>query len=85
MLSWEANFFSEDYKGLIMISYQYDLFQKPCDDINLCHEKADAALEQVNNLRKGFFSRYNEMGKLLIKQQKEIDELRTLIMELRNK
>jgi hypothetical protein len=68
-----------------MISYQYDLFEKPCDDINLCHEKADAALSQVNNLRRGFFSRYTELGKLIIKQQQEIEQLRNMIMEIRNK
>jgi len=63
---------------------QYDLFEE-VNNTTLQQKEIDTISQQLNNLRRGLFQRHSEMGKLIMKQQQEIDQLRSMIMEIRNK
>jgi len=57
------------------LAIQYDLFE-PNDELSLTKKEIALIKEQQNNLRKGLFVRHNELMKLYLKQQEEIDELK---------
>jgi hypothetical protein len=64
------------------LSLQYDLFEPIPTDTMLCQKQIDALLCQQDRLRKGLFVRHNELAKMIIKQQDEIDRLKQMIYKL---
>ncbi len=54
---------------------QFDLFE-PYDEISLLRKEIDVLREQSANVRKGLFARHNELAKLWLKQQDEIEDLK---------
>ncbi len=57
------------------LAIQYDMFE-PNDELSLTKKEIALIKEQQNNLRRGLFARHNELMKLYVKQQEEIDELK---------
>lgn len=47
------------------------------DPISLLMQEIELLKEQNNNVRKGLFARHNELAKLVLKQQEEIDALKS--------
>jgi hypothetical protein len=59
---------------------QLDLFE-PLDESTFLRKEMDALNNAQHNLRRGIFARINDLGKLVVRQQEEIDALsRQLIM-----
>ncbi len=70
---------------------QLDLFL-PNDDINLAQQQIDKIQDQLGNVRRGTFAKISQQGNMLMKQQerledqqRQIDTLRKIIMEMKNK
>lgn len=58
---------------------QLDLFEPQTEESFLKREIEQLFLAQ-NNLRKGIFSRHNQLANLLVKQQNEIEALQRQLM-----
>jgi hypothetical protein len=58
---------------------QLDLFEK-CDESTFLRKEMDDLFNAQHNLRRGIFARINDMGKLMIKQQEEIEALQRQFM-----
>ena len=82
----------QNYEGLIMaIAIQFDLFQE-INETTLMQKEIEALTLQVGNIRRGMFQRLHGQGNLILKQQekledqqRQIDQLRKMIMEIKNK
>jgi hypothetical protein len=61
------------------IHLQLDLFETE-DDMSLLKKENKALFDRVENMRRGLFARHNELMKLYIKQQEEIDRLRGMMI-----
>jgi hypothetical protein len=61
-----------------MTALQYHLFEEN-SEICLLKREVEEIKHGCDNVRKGIFARHNEMMKLLMKQQEEIDQLKSLI------
>jgi len=72
------------------ISLQYDFFESQ-DENFLIKKEIDALNKQLQNVRKGIFSRHNELEKCINKllkmyldQEEEISRLRSILHEIKN-
>jgi hypothetical protein len=67
------------------LAIQLDLFEEQTEETFLQSE-VDALIKAQDNLRKGLFARHNELGRIVSKQQEEIEALkRQFAIMLRNK
>jgi hypothetical protein len=64
------------------MSYQLDFFE-PNDVEHFLKRDIEHVQEQVNNVRRGLFARHNELVKMFLKQQDEIDRLRDMLIQAR--
>jgi hypothetical protein len=74
------------------IAIQYDLFDPPATATDLMQKEIEALTMQIGNVRRGMFQRLHAQGNLIMKQQeniedhqRQIDQLRKMIMEMKNK
>lgn len=58
---------------------QLDLFET-FDESTFLRKEMDAIVVAQHNLRRGIFARINDMGKLMVKQQEEIEALQRQLM-----
>lgn len=65
-----------------MLALQYDLFEEN-SEISLLRKGIEFIRTSSKNVRKGLFSRYNELMKLYLKQHEEIEMLRGLILQIK--
>lgn len=65
------------------MTIQYDFFddEKP---FNPLHAEIIELRNQLDHHRKSFFARHNQLSKLVIRQQEEIDRLRELMIRMGN-
>lgn len=63
-----------------MLSIQYDLFLPTPTQEDLLRMEIGALSEKQDKLRKSLFARHSDLMKLVLKQQKQIDELREMLM-----
>lgn len=49
------------------------------DPISLLMQEVELLREQNNNVRRGLFARHNELSKIVLKQQQEIDLLKGIV------
>lgn len=61
------------------MNVQLDLFEEN-DELSLMKKEIRGLLERQENVRKGLFARHNDLMKLYIKQQEEIDKLRSMMV-----
>jgi len=64
------------------MSYQLDFFE-PNDLEHFMKRDIECVRTELANLRKGLFARHNELSKLVVKQQGEIDRLREMLLKER--
>lgn len=57
------------------IQVQFDLF-KETTDVDVMKAEIEHLKESIGNVRRGIFARHNEMAKLIISQQEELDFLK---------
>lgn len=62
---------------------QLDLFSEDSDQ-DYKTEEIKLIKASMDKVRRGLFARHGELAKQFLHQQKEIDELRTLILTMRN-
>jgi hypothetical protein len=60
---------------------QYELFETN-DDISLLQKEMSELRVSQNNLRKGLFARHNDLSKLYMRQQDELEKLKLKLSEL---
>jgi hypothetical protein len=62
------------------MNIQLDLF---CDDdeMSLLKKEHRALYDRVENMRRGLFARHTDLMKLYIRQQEEIDRLRSMMIK----
>lgn len=63
------------------LQVQLDLFET---EIDYRTEEIKLIKASMDKVRRGLFARHGELAKQFVQQQKEIDELRTLILTMRN-
>lgn len=56
------------------MEFQLDLIKQ--SEIELLREELQKVKEAAENVRRGLFARHNELAKLYLEQQKEIQELK---------
>jgi len=61
------------------MSYQLDFFE-PNDPEFFVKKDLEQMQNQINNVRRGLFARHNELVKMFLKQQNEIDRLRGMLI-----
>lgn len=61
---------------------QYELFEAN-DDMSILQKEIVELRLQQNNVRRGIFARHDELAKLYVTQQNEIDRLKLIIQDLR--
>lgn len=66
-----------------MSTQQYDLFEGGYYDT--LHGEIIELRNQLDHHRKSFFSRHNQISKLVLRQQSEIDRLRELLLKSHSK
>lgn len=59
---------------------QYDLFSDN-DEMDLLKQEIEQIDERTRNVQRGLFSRYNNLVKLIEDQNKQIEELRKLLLK----
>lgn len=64
------------------MSFQLDLFE-PNDVEHYLKRDIEHVQDQVNNVRRGLFARHNELAKMFLKQQQEIDRLRDMLLQVK--
>lgn len=57
---------------------QLDLFEK-IDDLTLLKKEIEEIRIRGDNVRRGLFARHNDLAKLFIEQQEQIDSLKKII------
>jgi len=65
-----------------MLAIQYELFEEN-SDVQILRKEILAVRTSSENVRRGMFSRHVEIHKMIMKQQNEIDELRSLLLRLK--
>lgn len=58
-----------------MVQVQFDLF-KETTDVDIMKAEVNSLKESLGNVRRGIFARHNEMAKLIMAQQEELDFLK---------
>lgn len=61
------------------MNIQLDLFVED-DEMSLLKKEHRALYDRVENMRRGLFARHTELMKMYIKQQEEIDRLRSMMV-----
>lgn len=64
------------------MSYQLDFFE-PNDVEHYLKRDIENIQQQVNNIRRGLFARHNELAKMFLNQQQEIDRLRDMLVQVK--
>lgn len=67
-----------------MSTQQLDLFDSP-NYQDVLHGEILELRSQLDHHRKSFFARQNQMSKLILRQQSEIDRLREILLRYFNK
>lgn len=62
------------------MNIQLDLFVDD-DEMSLLKKEHRALYDRVENMRRGLFARHTDLMKLYIKQQEEIDRLRSMMIK----
>lgn len=57
------------------VQVQFDLF-KETTDVDIMKAEMESLKESLGNVRRGIFARHNEMAKLILAQQEELDFLK---------
>lgn len=57
------------------VQVQFDLF-KETTDVDIMKAEVESLKESLGNVRRGIFARHNEMAKLILAQQEELDFLK---------
>jgi hypothetical protein len=64
----------------IVMNIQLDFFEDN-DDMSILKKEHRALFDRVENMRRGLFARHTDLMKLYIKQQEEIDKLRSMMIK----
>ncbi|MDP4120523.1 MAG: hypothetical protein Q8876_05655 [Bacillota bacterium] len=65
-----------------MLAIQYDLFEDN-SEVQILRKEILAVRASSENVRRGMFSRHSELSKMLMKQQEEIESLRSMLLRLK--
>ncbi len=62
------------------MNIQLDLFQED-DEMTILKKEHKLLFERMENMRRGLFARHNDLMKMYIKQQEELDRLRAMMVK----